>query len=171
MTEWEFAFHEVLDISRSYSNITRSVLAETDAKTLNKELESKNMKEYYEVVKQVFDFRNERGNPYKVVGPVKLHHFILKQVVSSNKSDCILSFLENGSKNYLKFREERFLKKEKKLADTIKQITVPKFLQKNRKTLTENKLDATESSLKLLGKAQKKKNITCSGDYTLREIV
>ena len=116
MTEWEFAFHEVLDISRSYSNITRSVLAETDAKTLNKELESKNMKEYYEVVKQVFDFRNERGNPYKVVGPVKLHHFI----VSSNKSDCILSFLENGSKNYMKFREERFLKKEKRLADTIK---------------------------------------------------
>ena len=71
----------------------------------------------------------------------------------------------------MKFREERFLKIEKKLADTIKQITVPKFLQKNRKTLTENKLDATESSLKLLGKAQKKKNITCSGDYTLREIV
>ena len=71
----------------------------------------------------------------------------------------------------MKFREERFLKKEKKLADTIKQITVPKFLQKNRKTLTENKLDATESSLKLLGKTQKKKNITCSGDYTLREIV
>ena len=61
-----------------------------------------------------------------MVGPVKLHHFILKQVVPSNNSDCILSFLENGSKNYLKFREERFLKKENKLADTIKRIAVPK---------------------------------------------
>ena len=71
----------------------------------------------------------------------------------------------------MKFREEHFLKKEKKLADTIKQITVPQFLQKNRKTLTKNKLDATESSLKLLGKAQKKIDTACSGDYTLHEII
>ena len=71
VTEWELAYHEVLDISKSYSNITRSILAETDATALNNELRSKNMKEYYEAVKQVFDFLNERGNPYKVVWPVK----------------------------------------------------------------------------------------------------
>ena len=71
-------------------------------------------------MKQVFDFLNERGNLCKVVGPVKLHNFILKQVVPSDKSDYILSSLIHGSKNYLKFLEERFLKKEKKLADTIK---------------------------------------------------
>ena len=40
MTEWELAYHEVLEISQSYSNITRSILAETDATTLNKELRS-----------------------------------------------------------------------------------------------------------------------------------
>ena len=34
VTEWELAYHEVLDISKSYSNITRSVLAETDATAL-----------------------------------------------------------------------------------------------------------------------------------------
>ena len=98
----ELVFHEVLNISKSYSNITRSVLAETYAATLNKELRSKNMKEYYEAVKQIFDFFfffNERDNPYKMVGPVKLHYFISKQVVPSDKSDCILYFLENGSKN------------------------------------------------------------------------
>ena len=63
VTEWELAYHEVLDISK--------ILAETDARTLSKELPSKNMKEYYEAVKQVFDFLNERDNPYKVIGPVK----------------------------------------------------------------------------------------------------
>ena len=63
MTEWELAYHEVLDISK--------ILAETDARTLSKELPSNNMKEYYEAVKQVFDFLNERDNPYKVIGPVK----------------------------------------------------------------------------------------------------
>ena len=40
VTEWELAYHEVLEISQSYSNITRSILAETDATTLNKELRS-----------------------------------------------------------------------------------------------------------------------------------
>ena len=51
VTEWELAYHEVLDISESYSNITRSILAETDTTKLKKELQSKNMKKYYEAVK------------------------------------------------------------------------------------------------------------------------
>ena len=51
--------------------------------------------------------------------------FYFKANCPSDKSDSILSFLENESKNYLKFREERFLKKEKKLADTKKRITEP----------------------------------------------
>ena len=128
------------------------------------------MKKYYEVVEPVFDFLNERGNPYKAVGSVKLHHVISKHVIPSDKSGCMLSFSENGSKNYLKFCEGRFLKKKKKkkkLADTIKGITVPQFLQKDRKSLTENNLDATKSSLKRLGKAAKKIDITRSGGSPL----
>ena len=74
------------------------------------------MKKYYEVVEPVFDFLNERGNPYKAVGSVKLHHAISKHVIPSDKSGCMLSFSENGSKNYLKFCEGRFLKKKKKEA-------------------------------------------------------
>ena len=85
------------------------------------------MKQYYEAVKQVFDFLNERGDPYKVVGSVKLHHFISKQVVPSNRSDCTLFFLENGRV----FHEERSLKKEKKVAaDTIIRITAPRKIGK-----------------------------------------
>ena len=59
VTEWDLTYHEVLDISKIYSNITRSILAETDAITLNKQSQSKNIKEYYDAVKQVFDFSNE----------------------------------------------------------------------------------------------------------------
>ena len=81
--------------------MTRSILAEPYTTILNKELRSKNMKEYF------------------------VTSFYFKASCPSYKSDSILSFLENESKNYLKFREERFLKKEKKLADTIKRITEP----------------------------------------------
>ena len=62
-----------------------------------------------------------------MVGPVKLHHFISKQVVPSNRSDCTLFFLENGRV----FHEERSLKKEKKVAaDTIIRITAPRKIGK-----------------------------------------
>ena len=62
-----------------------------------------------------------------MIGSADLHHFISKQIVPGNKSEEILSFIENGSKTYTVFREERFLKKEKKLTDTIKQITMPQL--------------------------------------------
>ena len=74
-----------------------------------------------------------------MVGSVKLHHFISNKVAPSIKSDCMLYFLGNGSNNYIKFREERFPKKEKKHGDTLKRITVPQFLKKAGKlALIEN---------------------------------
>lgn len=62
MTEWKVAYHKVLDINRSYNNIARTVVADTNSTTLNKKLRDKNMKEYHEAVNKVFDFLNERGN-------------------------------------------------------------------------------------------------------------
>ena len=44
VTDWKLAYHEVLDISKSCSNITRSILAKTIATTLGKALRNKNMK-------------------------------------------------------------------------------------------------------------------------------
>ena len=69
--------------------------------------------------------------------------------------------------NFVKGVSWKKKKKKKKLADTIKGITVPQFLQKDRKSLTENNLDATKSSLKRLGKAAKKIDITRSGGSPL----
>ena len=94
VTEWELAYHEVLAISKCYNNITKSVLAETDAKILNKELRSKNMKEYHDAVKQVFNFLNDMGNPYEVAGSVKLHHFITKKPYLKNNHKRYSAFLK-----------------------------------------------------------------------------
>ena len=61
-------------------------------------------------------------------------------------------------------------KKQRRLL-TRKRITVPQFLQKSRKALTDNKLDSTKSSLKRLGKAQKKIDNARSRGSPLREIL
>ena len=85
------------------------------------------MKEYYEAMKQVFDVLMKEIIHTKMLGQSS---FISNQVEPSNKSDCILSFLGNGSKDYMKVCEEHFPKKEKNFDDTIKRITVPQFFQK-----------------------------------------
>ena len=57
----------------------------------------------------------------------KLHHFTTDQCVKENDANCIISIIEDGNKQYVKFREERFVKKEKKLSDTIKKNILPSF--------------------------------------------
>ena len=98
VTEQELAYHEILDFRKSCNNITRSVLAETVATTLNKGLQSKNMKEYYEAVKQVFDFLNEGGNPYKMVGPVKLPHVFQSKFYPAINQTLYYLFWRMGAK-------------------------------------------------------------------------
>ena len=98
VTEQELAYHEILDFRKSCNNITRSVLAETVATTLNKGLQNKNMKEYYEAVKQDFDFLNEGGNPYKMVGPVKLPHVFQSKFYPAINQTLYYLFWRMGAK-------------------------------------------------------------------------
>ena len=127
------------------------------------------MKEYYEAMQNVFDFRNKRGNPCKVVGTVKLHHFILKQVWPSGKSDCIFSFMENRSKNYLKFREKHFLKKKRSLL-TLQNESLCHMLWKKIGKLNWKLTWCTKSSLQLLRNdkdSQKRRQILHARDVLL----
>ena len=65
----------------------------------------------------------------------KLHHFTTGQCVNENDANRIISIIEDGNKQYVKFREERFVKKEKKLSDTIKKIFYPQLNRdRNRQT-------------------------------------
>ena len=65
----------------------------------------------------------------------KLHHFTTGQCVNENDANRIISIIEDGNKQYVKFREERFVKKEKKLSDTIKKIFYPHLNRdRNRQT-------------------------------------
>ena len=57
----------------------------------------------------------------------QLHHFTTGQCVNHNDANRIISIIEDGNKQYVKFREERFVKKEKKLPDTIKNNILPLF--------------------------------------------
>ena len=113
VTEQELVENEVLDTSKSSSNITGSILAETDTATLDKELQRKSMKEYYEAVKQVFDFLMKEAILTKWLDQSRYIISFQTKLYTAINLTTYCSFQGNGSKNYMKFREERFLKKEK----------------------------------------------------------
>ena len=75
------------------------------------------------------NFFSRRGNPYLLTSSsiTELHHFTTGQYVNENDANHVLSIIEDGNKYYVKFREERFVKKEKNLSDTIKKNILPSF--------------------------------------------
>ena len=161
VTEWELAYHEVLAISKSYGEISESVLANTDANLLYKELRNRNIWEYIEAVNKFFLFIKERSNI-----PMNLYHFTSGQLVDPEISAKILEFFDKGLTEYLIFREKRYLQKSKKLGKTIKLFKLPAFIPKNtteKKGIT--KVSAKKATKKI-GEAQEKIDIARSRGYS-----
>ena len=124
-------------MSKRYSKILKSVLANIDANPLHKELRNIIIWEYNEAVNKVFLFIKERSNPYESTLPMKLYHFTSGQLVDPEISAKILEFFYKGLTEYLIFREERYLQKSKKLEETIKRFKVLQKTQLKRMTPVE----------------------------------
>ena len=76
VTALELAYQEVLAISKSYGEISKSVLANTDVNPLHKELKDRNISERNDITKQqAILFIKERGNPYETTMSMKFYHF------------------------------------------------------------------------------------------------
>ena len=52
VTAWDMPYQDVLAISKDYEEILKSVLANTDANPLHKELKNRNISEYNDITKQ-----------------------------------------------------------------------------------------------------------------------
>ena len=68
-----------------------------------------------ESTRKVTTFLEERGNPYLATSSniTKLYHFTTGQCVNQNYANRIISIIEDGNKQYVKFREERLVKNRK----------------------------------------------------------
>ena len=94
------------------------------------ELKRNGIMEYNEAVTKVVAVIILRGNQYSAPVNVKLINLTFQQVAPETSSVEIINFLEHGKIEYEKFREERYVNKEKKLSSTIKRINFPTFLLK-----------------------------------------
>ena len=81
-------------------------------------------------VNKITVFIKERENPFLVSSVTKLHHFLTRQIVNEEDASPVLDINQSGQIEYIQFREEGFMTKEKKLSDTIKKIILPSFNEK-----------------------------------------
>ena len=88
-----------------------------------------------ESTRKVITFLSQIRNPYLVISSsiTKLHDFTTGQCVNENDANCIISIIDDGNAQYVKFREERFVKKKKSYLIQLKKkkILYP-HLNRNR---------------------------------------
>ena len=170
VTEWELVYHKILNISNLFHGITSSRLSfrETD---LHHELGGSISTLLNESTRKVTTFLAERGNPYLVTSSsiTKLHHFTTGQCVNENDANRTISIIEDGNKQYVKSREKRFVKKEKKLSDTIKKNILSSF-ELGQKSVNKTSINI-KKILKTQGEIQQNFDIACSGCFTIKNIL
>ena len=116
-----------LAISNCYSYITKPKTHY--GPDLHHELEGGISQRINDAIKGVADFITERENPYEILVATSLHNYTSRQVVEKDTSK-LLKFFEHASQRYQSFRTDRFVKKSKKLSETITKVMLPKFVGK-----------------------------------------
>ena len=149
------------------NDLTKSALFSSDTVLHRQELREQSIKECNESVEKVVLFISSRDNPYATSSASKLYHFTSGQVVPPEASEHLLAFFNRGRNEYINFRKERYITKEKKLSDTIKRISLPPFLPKGK-----NKKQKPVSSKEGIKKdLQKHIDIARSRGIPMREIL
>ena len=81
----------------------------------------------------------------------------------------IISIIEDDNKQYVKFQEERFVKKEKTLSDTIKKNILTSF-EPGQKSLNKTSINI-KKILKTQCEIQRNFEIACSRGFTIKNIL
>ena len=154
--------HKILIFSHCYSNLTKSKTR--TGPTLHHELTGR-ISKLSEEINKVREFITERGNPYETSRPTPLHNITSGLVVPKEHSKRLLNYFDNGKQRYKHFHDERYVKKSKKLCDTIMKVKLPKFDDK------EKKQKSLKPTFKKLGDAQKHIDVARARGISTKEIL
>ena len=121
---------------------------------------------------KVVVFISSRDNPYATSSASKLYHFTSGQVVPPEAPEQLLTFFNRVRNEYINFRKERYITKEKKLSDTIKRISLPPFLPKgkDKKQKPVSSKEVIKKAMKEVGRSQKHIDIARSRGIPMRKI-
>ena len=129
--ERELVYHEILAISNCYSDLAKSKTCM--ALTKHHMLTGTISKQLSEEINKVREFITERGNSYKTTRPRPLHNITSGLVVLKGHSKLFWNYYDDGKQQYKHFCDKQYVKKSKKLCDTMKKVNLPKFDDKDKK--------------------------------------
>ena len=91
-----------------------------------------------EKVKSMVDYIRLRENPFDIdnIPNVKLHNILTKEEMDDNIRNDLLNIEKIGLELYTKLRQERFVKKEKKISDTMHRANLNNFKSIHEKKST-----------------------------------
>ena len=121
VAEWELVYHKILNISNLFHGTSSSrFVFPRNRSTLSTWRINFNFTKRKHQKSNNFFSRRGNLNLVTLSSIAKFHHFTTGQCVNENDANRILSIVKDVSKQYVKFRDKHFAKKEKKLSDTIK---------------------------------------------------
>lgn len=87
-------------------------VAAADATSLNKELRHKIVQEHQENYRKIYNFLEDRVNPYGTAGATKRYHMKSNQVLLNEQTKDILKEFEDGTNKF--YLEQNNLKEKTK---------------------------------------------------------
>ena len=160
VAEFELLFHEILQIINFVDELMGSKLKHLDTNIQHSLHGSKGLK-FHNNILRVLDIVNGKGNPYENVGLAvqpPLHNLMTKAVVEDKQREGILNVIQTGEKEYLKFRNERYIEKNKKITAKISKIT-PSLFKSPTNDSSKDSNDAADITSKDIAVAQRKMDI------------
>lgn len=168
VAQWQLVYHEVLAICNVFRQLTNCKLMDHHETVVHHELGGRKADIFNDNVTRLLAFVQQRSNPYTLTPLLKLHNIVTQQYVDEARSVRILSALRHGQEKYDEFRMERFIKREKKLSDTISRVNLPQFLTKSN---TKCDKDPPKVILKQVTQCQKNVSIARERGEAMKSIL
>lgn len=167
VTEWQLIYHEVLNITNTFRELTNTKVLE-HMETYHHKLTGKKSEVFNQNVTQLLQFLDTKGNPFNITQNFDLHNLVTMRSVDECVKERLLNVMNHGKDAYTSFRQERFIAKEKKLGDRISRVNLPNF---NFSKESSKQTSTVSVTTKELGLAQNRLEIARQRGETMKDIL
>ena len=141
VAQWEIIYHEMLVISSLHRTVSAANLSHSKV-TVSHEFNTSETISNEKKVTDMITYIESHKNPFCLssITEPKLHNILTQEIMTEETRKDLLHVQKIGSELYSTFREETFIKKTKRLSDTIHRNNLKTFTSiSTEKKAIENK--------------------------------
>ncbi len=128
VARWQLIFHELLQVRELHCELC-GIKVENTELTIHHEFSPTEIAAEEGKIIDMIDYIKSKENPCNVTDATqkKLHNVITQEIATEEIRKDLLCFGKKSKELYQNFRNERFIEKEKKIADTIHRVKMKTF--------------------------------------------